>query len=1109
MTPVRDATRLRSVRRPRSLPGLAAALLFLFAAGGGVYADTLYDQANLRYRAGEYAGAIDLLMKKPSRTAGELNLLGWAFLKSGDTGNSIRSFSSSLELAPDLSDSYCGLGYAYLERKDFEAAKENFLRSVSDGSNNPECFLGMGIAQEMLGKRKEALASYGKALSLDPENQAAKEKISGLKSLPKNASAESLYDEALSAYRRGDYETSIARLRSAVEIEPRSAPLHVLLGWSYHRTGRYGSAEEAFRRALALEPALEEGKLGLAYASIAGGKHENALPILRELAPKQPTNEELQLALGEAYFRTGDNRSAGRVYRDLVKRQVAVSAARERLERLYGSREVMDAGKAGSASIVPRGSVSVNFRARGDYFEVLGKAGWKRTYLKGVNLGPARPGEFPSTPPTDTGTYLEWLDQIAGMSANMVRVYTILPPAFYQALDMHNRRSPDKIWLFQEVWLREREDTRDLYDRSWSDEFRNEIRDVIDLIHGSADIPYRRGHAAGIYTADISRYVFAIGLGRELEPSVALATNAANPARKRYPGEYIHVESGNPSEIWFAEMADLAIRYETGKYASQRPLAVVNWPPLDPMRHVTEANFAEEVRFRRQRGEPVDDAVPEFMNDADAVSLDVMKFRPTPAFPAGLFAAYHVYSHWPDFLFNDPEYPKAKDHEGPNRYYGYLLDLKRHHAGIPLLIAEYGLATSWGVAHVHPDGWDNGGFSEKRQAEVLTRMTRNIRDAGCAGGLVFEWMDEWWKRVSDDFTRPFTLPVERAPLWMNLLDPEQFFGILGYRSPGPVPLLRGETEDWGKGTLLASSDDRGKLPVGAPKRIHAYSDPAFLYLRLDVETGNAGEKVFDWNASQYWIALNTFPGRAGSRKIPDLPLSMETGANFLIRLAGPGTGRILIAENYNPNRRVESTAGPWKHIERKPGMKISLEDRSPFGEMVIEANQLRYGRDGSVFPPIFHNRSVLHHGTADPSSDRYSSQASWHADASRGMLEARIPWGLLYFTDPSSLKVAAGTDGHGVPQTAVTGGVAVTAIRVGMTPKKSFFLHGPADSLPVARRGAIRSSDIPVYSWRKWDEVRYESYRKAAYFSLQRIFSEMSPPRGESDPLEGKSGKRL
>jgi hypothetical protein len=81
-------------------------------------------------------------------------------------------------------------------------------------------------------------------------------------------------------------------------------------------------------------------------------------------------------------------------------------------------------------------------------------------------------------------------------------------------------------------------------------------------------------------------------------------------------------------------------------------------------------------------------------------------------------------------------------------------------------------------------------------------------------------------------------------------------------------------------------------------------------------------------------------------------------------------------------------------------------------------------------------------------------------------------------------------------------------MRVGIMPRKGFFIHAPVDSLPVARKGAIRADGIPVYSWRKWDGVRHESYRKAAYFSLQRIFREMRNPPGEGDPMEGKSGKR-
>jgi len=439
-------------------------------------------------------------------------------------------------------------------------------------------------------------------------------------------------------------------------------------------------------------------------------------------------------------------------------------------------------------------SLVFDFRTRGNYFEVRDGAGWTRTYLKGVNIGPARPGEFPSTPPLDTATYREWLDQIGRMNANVVRAYTILPPAFYRALRIHNEGSPRKLWLVQEVWLTEREDHEDcdLYDAATVEEFQREIRHVIDLLHGHADIPYRRGHAAGIYTVDVSPYVIALALGREVDPYVALCTNKANPAKTGHRGRFVSLAGGNATETWFAEMADLAIQYELERYNVQRPLTVVNWPPLDPIPHVTEANYAEEVRIRRGRGEEVDEVLTRPPNDADAVALHIGKFTVTPEFRAGLFATYHVYSYWPDFMLYDPAYPLTRDEEGTNRYLGYLLNLKRHYPTMPVLIAEYGVPASWGVAHIHPEGWSNGGHSEKGQAELLVRMTRNIRNAGAAGGLVFEWQDEWWKRVSDDFTRPFMRPAWRKPLWLNQLDPEEHFGLLGYRPPAPVPLLRGD-----------------------------------------------------------------------------------------------------------------------------------------------------------------------------------------------------------------------------------------------------------------------------------------------------------------------------
>lgn len=902
------------------------------------------------------------------------------------------------------------------------------------------------------------------------------------------------YDAALVAYNRGEFREAIRFLRQAQDTERPTVGVATLLGWSYYKVGEYELAEQSFRQARILDPAEETAKLGLAYASLANDRQEVALPLLRELTVLKPADADLHLAVGEALFKSGENFAAAEAYRELIERDLGAQQARERLLALFGYPEYIEDLPRELPPVTRPASLALTTRARGNYFEVREGGAWTRTYLKGVNIGPARPGEFPSTPPLDTATYLDWLRLIAEMNANIVRAYTILPPAFYQALKIHNGRSAQTLWLLQEVWLAERTDECDLYAEAWTAEFKREIRNTIDVIHGRADIPYRRGHAAGIYTADVSPYVFALALGREVEPSVVLCTNKAHPSRATYRGRFISVAGGNPTDTWFAEMTDLAIRYELERYNSQRPVTVVNWPPLDPMYHVTEANYVEEVEIRRSRGEVVDEVLIQPVNDADAVSLDIRKFTVSPDFQAGLFAAYHVYSYWPDFLLYDPVYPLARDREGQNRYLGYLLDLKRHHPDMPLLIAEYGVPSSWGVAHLHPDGWHNGGHSEKGQAELLVRMTRNIRNAGAAGGLVFAWQDEWWKQVSDDFTRPFMKPASRKPLWVNHLDPEESFGLLGYRSPGPVPLLRGEPLDWEKAERLIVRRSK-RAEVGALEAVHALTDAGFLYLRLDVGRGEGARPVFDWARRQYWIALNTLPGEAGSRVLPGVDLAVETGANFLLQLTGPESSRLYIAKNYNPLqwRAKDGVPGGWR-LWRWAGWRAELQDRSPFEELIIEPNPPRYGRDGSVFPPLFMSRSALAYGTADPASEAYSSQAAWHADEARGMIEVRIPWGVLYVMDPSSRLVLGGTDDQAEPVARESPGVAVVALAVGVSSDEQGLRRAFLDALPSAAGGRVRADRVPVHTWRRWDQVHYEPYLKASYFALQEAFGQLGAP---------------
>lgn len=106
------------------------------------------------------------------------------------------------------------------------------------------------------------------------------------------------------------------------------------------------------------------------------------------------------------------------------------------------------------------------------------------------------------------------------------------------------------------------------------------------------------------------------------------------------------------------------------------------------MRHATELTFAEELRARGIA--PTAQQLAVQVYDDEAVSLTPTAVRRTSRNLAGWFASYHVYPYFPDFMLHDPEYSRARSSLGPSNYFGYLQDLKRAHAGIPLLISEFG-----------------------------------------------------------------------------------------------------------------------------------------------------------------------------------------------------------------------------------------------------------------------------------------------------------------------------------------------------------------------------------------------------------------------------------
>jgi hypothetical protein len=246
------------------------------------------------------------------------------------------------------------------------------------------------------------------------------------------------------------------------------------------------------------------------------------------------------------------------------------------------------------------------------------------------------------------------------------------------------------------------------------------------------------------------------------------------------------------------------------------------------------------------------------------------------------------------------------------------------------------------------------------------------------------------------------------------------------------------------------------------------------------------------------VALNTLPGLSGSRRLPGIGVRAEAGANFLIQLTGPSSSRILIAENYNPNRPFPVAGRPGlTRIWRKQGLELSLANSAPFEDMVIEANPARYARDGTEFPSVNYDRSALVHRSADRASRDYSSHASWNANFGRGLIELRIPWGLLLISDPSQRQAFGGTDQEWGVLSRPTPGISVAAFEV--SPASAAGESSVSSSLPAVQDGLL-TAPAPVYAWNPWNEVRFRPYFKASYFALQKTFGEISGVAAPSRP---------
>ncbi|MGM0646889.1 MAG: hypothetical protein ACQESZ_00720 [Bacteroidota bacterium] len=692
------------------------------------------------------------------------------------------------------------------------------------------------------------------------------------------------------------------------------------------------------------------------------------------------------------------------------------------------------------------------FQTKGDYFQQLtvgyqqSNPHWETLLVKGVNLGLALPGKFPAEFALTFEQYMQWFVKIGRMNANIIRVYTILPPEFYEAFAQYNLNHQDHpLFLLHGVWAKEPPD-HDYKDVAYTNEFKREIRDALDVLHGNAVLEPETGKASGVYATDVSRYLAGLVLGREWEPNGVFITNQKHQD-DHYYGDFVSLVEGNAMEVWLAEIMDFTARYQTQIYKKQYPLSFVNWLPLDPMYHNTEIIENEKVR--------------EFDNDLESVHFE--RFNTSELFAPGLFASYHVYPYYPDYIYLKDEYAQAKNTQGRNdNYFGYLKDLKSRHEGMPLIIAEYGIPDSRGNSHQTPLGYDQGGHNELEQAEISMQLTRDIFQTGCAGAVYFEWTDEWFKHnwLVMDFEKPF----HNRKLWHNIENPEQNFGILALESQ--KHMMDGDFSDW-----------KGELQKSKHLSVQFDADPAYFYLASKFDQ-------LDFRKQNLYIAIDTYSKEKGDHQLPFLDKYFDRGFEFLIEIVNPDSANIFVDEPYSVFTDIYND-----HI---PVYRSKKNANGLFIPQYMLTNRGRMSITGEYFDSLLLNRSPLIHGNSQKPE---SSNADWFWNSQTKQLEMRLTWHLLNVSDPANHYVLDDKEGTSDIEVSKTEGF---NIKFFITDKKG----SPLAEIPEQR--------YYKYLWDSWEMPTYTVKPKLLYDSLQHYFKHLNANEIVSDTptYQGNSSSR-
>lgn len=692
-------------------------------------------------------------------------------------------------------------------------------------------------------------------------------------------------------------------------------------------------------------------------------------------------------------------------------------------------------------------------------FQVYQNEKWIPRNIKSVNLKNYLPG---INQEVSKERFEKWIEDIANLNANTIKLDDLFPSGFYQALDEYNRSTEDPIYIIQTIPmdLTGFEDNLDPFKLDNSIPFKNKISTVISALHGDVTIPKTadKDGVSGEFSNDVSTYVAGLILGSNWPEEVIKFTNDNRQDKNDLDGTFVSSQEAKPFEIFLAEMLEHSLQYEFEKYSWARPIGISN-------------------KIRDYRTE--EEGLREFVT----IDPDVIKLKNEDL---GYFVAYDIFSSQPSYVNTEPNYTMYLDHRGKtNNYSGFLNDFIGQHE-TPILVGSFGAPSSRGLAKVNTSNLNQGQLSEKEQGEMVAKMYEDIIYAGALGGSIESWQDDWTKATSNIEALD---NANRRKLWSNSQNPGQHFGLVSF---GENKIdLDGLDKDW-----TASKIDpiftRDKDEDTLIEKLYIDHDHQYLYFALEVDSNEEDNLVTN-------IMIDTIDKQGNSNNPFNPNISTPKQVDFLVNIDRVDNSKILVDSYYDTfdfiynfdiahldtsadNSLDDLIAQDEDDLENP---EVIAEDKSKNEYKEIKTGLLKQDNDENSYDNLpvisFETGRLVAENSRDNSAGNSSlADYCWSNDGT--FLELRIPWALMNFSDPSSKEIIG--DFYTSPN-GLFSRINIEDLKFAL----AVYSKDQPDriySLPNNKKGKIDS--FISYKWESWNEIDSETYFKDSYEIIQDLY---------------------